>query len=114
GSQGPVTFVRADSWWKRSNATALAPRIGLIYNPSDKTVIRAGYGISFDPVSTFLPAAAAASVPRVIYACVANTTTTTANCAGIPNNVRLSGGFPTELPPPNAKPSSFLSPPPQN
>jgi hypothetical protein len=39
--------------------------------------------------------------------------TTTTGCSSVPANVRLSQGFPTELPPPNIKPSSFLSPPPQ-
>ena len=115
GSQGPVTFVRAKSWWQRSNITAFAPRIGLSGTPlGDKTVVRAGYGISFDPVSTFFATAAANSIPGVAFACVATTyATTTPGCASVPNNTRLSGNFPTELPPPSIKPSSFLSPPAQ-
>ncbi len=116
GSEGPVTFVRADSLWQRSNITAFAPRIGLSYTPAGgKTVLRAGWGISFDPVSTFFATGVANSIPGVAYGCVANVNgNTTAGCAGVPNNVRLSQGFPTELPPPTSKPSSFLSPPPQN
>src|SRR5262245_11686079 len=64
GSEGPVTFVRANSWWKRSNLTALAPRFGLSFSPwGDKTVFRAGYGISFDSVSTFFATGLANTVP---------------------------------------------------
>src|SRR2546430_17044531 len=29
GSQGLVTFVKADGWWKRSNWNAFAPRVGI-------------------------------------------------------------------------------------
>ncbi len=40
GSQGTVTFVRADSWWKRSNLNAFAPREGISWSPFDnKTLI---------------------------------------------------------------------------
>jgi hypothetical protein len=115
GSQGQVTFVRADKWWQRSNITAFAPRLGISWSPhGDDTVIRAGYGLSFDPVATFLAGGASNAVPGVAFACVAQTfASTTQGCSTVPNNVRLSQGFPTELPPPNIKPSSFLSPPPQ-
>jgi hypothetical protein len=115
GSQGRVSFVRAKSWWQRSNITAFAPRAGFTWSPwGEKTVFRAGYGLSFDPVSTFFATAAANSVPGIAFSCIATTTaTTTQGCASVPNNVRLAQGFPTELPPPNIKPSSFLSPPPQ-
>jgi hypothetical protein len=114
GSQGPVTFVRAKSWWARSNITAFAPRLGFTWSPwGEKTVFRAGYGIAFDPVSTFLATSAANSVPGIAFPCIAQNNSTTQGCASVPKDTRLSQGFPTELPPPNIKPSSFLSPPPQ-
>jgi len=114
GSQGPVTFVRTDKVWKRSNITAFAPRIGLSWSPlGKKTVVRAGYGMSFDPVSTFFGAYIANSTPGEAFQCVATTygAGTTQGCGSVPANVRLSQGFPTELPPPNVKPSSFLTAP---
>lgn len=115
GSQGPVTFVRANSWWQRSNLNAFAPRIGISWSPfGTKTVIHAGYGIAFDPVTTYMAGAAANSVPGLAYTCTASTSgSTTPGCASVPN-VRLSQGFPSTLPPPTGvKPSSFLSPPAQ-
>jgi hypothetical protein len=115
GSQGPVTFVRADNWWKRSNLGAFAPRLGLSWSPfGNKTVFRAGYGISFDPIATYEAAAAANSLPGLAYTCTATTyASTTPGCASVPN-VRLSQGFPQVLPPPSGvKPSTFLSPPEQ-
>jgi hypothetical protein len=115
GSQGPVTFVRSDSWWQRSNLNAFAPRIGISWSPFDnKTVIHAGYGISFDPIATYMAAAAANSLPGLAYTCTSPTyASPTPGCASVPN-VRLSQGFPSTLPPPTGvKPSSFLSPPAQ-
>jgi hypothetical protein len=113
GSQGPVTFVRANSWWKRSNADAFAPRLGISWSPSDKTVVQAGYGISFDPISTYIAGGAANSLPGLAFTCTATTyASTTPGCGSVPN-VRLSQGFPSTLPPPTVKPSSFLSPPAQ-
>jgi len=115
GTQGPVTFVRAGSWWKRSNMDAFAPRVGISWMPfGEKTVIHAGWGISFDPIATYSSAAAANSLPGLAYTCTATTSgATTPGCASVPN-VRLSQGFPSTLPPPaGVKPSSFLSPPPQ-
>jgi hypothetical protein len=115
GSQGPVTFVRADSWWQRSNINALAPRIGISWSPfGNKTVIHAGYGISFDPISTYMAAAAANSLPGLAFTCTSPTyAAPTPGCASVPN-VRLSQGFPNSISPPTGvKPSSFLTPPAQ-
>ena len=114
GSEGPVSFVRADSWWKRSNNNAIAPRIGISWTPfGSKTVVHAGWGISFDPIATFAAAAAANSQPGLAFTCVAPTTSApTPGCASVPD-VRLSQGFPSVLPPPTVKPSSFLTPPSQ-
>jgi len=117
GSQGAVTFVKASSWWQRSNLDAFAPRIGLSWAPggSTNTVIHAGYGIAFDSIPTYSPAAAANTVPGLVYTCTATTygTPSTAGCGSIPANTRLSQGFPQQLNPPTVQPTSFLSPPPQ-
>jgi hypothetical protein len=114
GSQGPVTFVRSDSVWKRSNLDAFAPRFGLSWSPFDtKTVIHAGYGISFDPITTYQAGAVTNSQPGLAYTCTAPTyAASTPGCGTVPN-VRLSQGFPTTLPVPTLKPSSFLTPPAQ-
>jgi hypothetical protein len=115
GSQGPVTFVKASSWWKRSNPDAFAPRIGASWAPggSDKMVVHVGYGIAFDSIPTYSPAAAANSVPGLAYSCTATTygVASTAGCGTVPANTRLSQGFPQQLPAPTVVPSSFLSPP---
>jgi hypothetical protein len=114
GSQGLVTYVRAKSWWKRSNLGALAPRLSFSWTPfGDKTVIQAGYGIAFDPVATYIPGGAANSYPGLAFTCTATTyASTTPGCSSVPN-ARLSQNFPSTLPAPTVKPSSFLSPPAQ-
>jgi hypothetical protein len=116
GSAGPVTYVRAGSWWKRRNLNAFAPRLGLSWSPggSRKTVVHAGYGVSFDPIPTYTPAAAANSVPGLAYSCTAPTyAASTPGCGTVPSNTRLSQGFPSSLTTPNVLPSSFLTPPAQ-
>jgi hypothetical protein len=120
GSRGPVTFARADRWWKNTNRTALGPRLGVAWAPggSSRMVIRAGYGIAFDPVGTFQVTSVAASVPGQTYTCRATFSgangalATTPGCSGV-SDIRLGAGFPNSLPTPTAKPSSFLNPPPQ-
>jgi hypothetical protein len=115
GSQGAVTFVKASSWWKRNNLDAFAPRLGLSWAPGDnsKTVIHAGYGIAFDSIPTYAPAATANTVPGLAYSCAATTygVASTAGCGTVPANTRISQGFPQQLTVPTVQPSSFLSPP---
>ena len=54
--------MRSDSWWKRSNLDAFAPRLGASWAPfGQKTVIHMGFGYAFDPIATYLAAAAANS-----------------------------------------------------
>jgi hypothetical protein len=120
GSQGPVTYVHTDRWWKNSNWGALGPRLGLAWQPggSQKMVVRAGYGIAFDPVNTFQVTSVAASVPGQTFTCAATFSgsggalVVTPGCGSVPD-VRLGAGFPNSLPAPTVKPSSFLNPPPQ-
>lgn len=115
GSQGPVTFEKASSWYKRNNLNAFAPRLGVVWSPLGKTVVRAGYGIAFDSAPTFQAAAAANTVPGLAYSCTASTygPAPTPGCSNVPTNTRLSQGFPSSLNAPSIQPSSFLSPPSQ-
>ena len=77
------------------------------------TVIHAGYGIAFDSIPTYSSAAAANTVPGLVYTCTATTygVQSTAGCGTIPANTRLSQGFPAQLNVPTVQPTSFLSPP---
>src|SRR2546427_5642890 len=46
--------------------SAVGPRLGIAWSPfgSQKTVVRAGWGISFDPLSSFQVTAVSGKVPR--------------------------------------------------
>ncbi|MDQ6652607.1 MAG: TonB-dependent receptor, partial [Acidobacteriota bacterium] len=121
---GAVAFVKANKWYNRNNLGAIGPRIGLAYSPEWKTgflhrvfgengksVIRLGYGIAFDPISSFQVTAAAGRVPGLVTTCSLTVGgTPTKGCANAPN-VRLGAGFPVELTAPTVNPSSFLTPP---
>lgn len=122
GSLGPVTFVRANSWFDRTNATAFAPRLSFAWTPrGEKMVIRAGYGIAFDTISTFQITAIGGMVPGSALDCrlrLSDTAqgvqaTITTGCT-IPTGFdrRIAQGFPLQLPPPMARPSQSFSPPP--
>jgi len=114
GSQGPVTFTKASSWYKRENLDAFAPRIGIAWAPgnSQKTVVHAGYGIAFDSIPTYASADMANTVPGLVYACTATTygTASTPGCGTVSSTARLSTGFPELLPTPTVLPSSGLTP----
>ncbi len=131
---GAVSFVPAKHWYEGSFNKAIGPRIGLAYSPDFKSgfmhkvfggnsqsVIRVGYGIAFDTISSFQVTAAAGRIPGLVQSCTTsyNTaaaafTTITAGCVNSPNiNNTLAGGFPRQLPAPGVKPSSLLTPPQQ-
>lgn len=118
GSQGLVTFVPADRWYRNFNWGAVAPRFGVTWSPrgSSKMVVRSGYGIAFDPLNTFQVTSVATSVPGQTYRCSSQFSgsggalVTTAGCMPV-SDVRLGAGFPDEMAVPTAKPSSFLTPP---
>jgi len=131
---GAVTFVKARHWYEGSFAGAIGPRIGLAWSPefksgllhtvfgdSAKSVIRVGYGIAFDTISSFQVTAAAGRVPGLVQTCTSQWSTTTNSFNSITNgcvftndlNKTVAGGFPTQLPAPSAKPSSFFTPPQQ-
>ena len=118
GSAGPVTFVKADSWYQRKNLNAIAPRIGLTWSPGSKgkTVVRAGWGMAFDPIATYVAAAAANSVPGLAYTCTATaygSASATPGCQTVSSAARISTGFPQALATPSNSPSVGLSPTPQ-
>jgi hypothetical protein len=116
GSEGPVTFVKANRWFQNWNLGAFAPRLGITWAPgnSQKMVVRAGYGIAFDPINTFQVTSIATAVPGQTTTCSSSISqtgaiTTTAGCSGV-TNIRLGDGFPNELAPPSRRPSEFLTP----
>lgn len=115
GRDGPVTFVKRDRWFQNNNLGAIAPRLALAWSPdrSGRTVLRAGYGMAFDTLSSFQVTAAAIRVPGQQYTCSSTLGGgATPGCTPAPD-LRLGQGFPQEMAPPTLKPSSFLTPPAQ-
>ncbi len=112
GSQGPVTFSRGKSFYEDDNALAFGPRLGIAWSPgrNNKFVIRTGYGVAFDPISSFQVTAVSGRPPGLIGTCqVTVGLAPPAGCASVQAIQRIAEGFPTELPPPTTKPSSFLT-----
>lgn len=111
GSQGLVTFRKTDRWFDRNNIGAIGPRLGVAWSPVEKMVIRAGYGIAFDPVSSFQVTAVSGRVPGLVSSCSSTVGgATTPGCERAPD-LRIAQGFPEQLAPPTTRPSSFLTPP---
>lgn len=121
---GAVTFRRADTWFERKNYGAISPSLAFAYTPDFRegalrsffgengtSVIRAGYRMAFDTISSFQVTAVAGRVPGLLTTCSSTVGgTTTPGCTPAPN-VRIGEGFPTQLTPPSTRPSSFLTPP---
>jgi hypothetical protein len=118
GSQGPVTFVPADRWFKNNNINSIAPRLGIAWSPDGKTSVRAGYALLFDTLSTFQVTAIAGKVPGFMLGCVTTndgsgkptaigTTSGCATPAGTAN--RISQGYPLSIPAPITTPSAALT-----
>src|SRR5882762_1990779 len=125
GSQGAVTYVKADRWFKNDNIASVGPRIGIAWSPDNKTSVRAGYSWLFDTLSTFQVTAMAGKMPGFLQNCLINiptpTTTgqgqatATSGCVVPPALVtnpgaRISTGFPVTVPTPTITPSAALSP----
>src|SRR5262249_39667235 len=127
---GAVTFVKAKHWYEGDFNWAIGPRFGLAYSPdfksgflhtlfggNSKSVIRLGYGIAFDTISSFQVTAAAGRIPGLVQTCTTTfpfTTITPTGCVNSPDVLKtVAGGFPTLLPPPSAKPSTFFTLTPQ-
>lgn len=126
---GAVTFVKAKRWYEGDFKWAIGPRFGLAYSPdfksgflhtlfgdSSKSVIRLGYGMAFDTISSFQVTAAAGRIPGLVQSCTSTFpfTSITSGCVNSSDvNRTVVGGFPTQLPPPTVRPSSFFTPPQQ-
>ncbi|HAF21851.1 MAG TPA: TonB-dependent receptor, partial [Blastocatellia bacterium] len=131
---GAVSFVPAKHWYEGSFNGAIGPRLGLAYSPdfksgflhrlfggNSKSVIRLGYGIAFDTISSFQVTAAAGRIPGLVQSCTTSYSTTTssfstitAGCVNSPDiNKTVAGGFPIQLPAPSVKPSTLLTAPQQ-
>lgn len=124
-----VTFVPAKRWYEGDFKWAIGPRFGLAYSPDFKSgllrtlfgengqsVIRLGYGMAFDTISSFQVTAAAGRTPGLVQSCTTTFpfTTITNGCVNSPDvSKTVAGGFPTELPAPSVKPSTFFTPPAQ-
>src|SRR6266568_4959228 len=121
GSQGTVSYVKADTWFKNNNITAVGPRLGIAWWPDNKTSVRAGYGWLFDTLSTFQVTAMAGKMPGFLLNCIttinsSGAATTTSGCV-LPNGItatantsRISTGFPVSVPTPTIAPSVALTP----
>ena len=112
GSQGLVTFGSGKSFYEDDHSLAFGPRIGIAWSPgrSNKFVVRAGYGIAYDPISSFQVTAVMGRPPGLISTCAATVgTTPQAGCASVPSDKRIAEGFPLVLPAPTTKPSSFFT-----
>ena len=131
---GAVTFVKSSRWYEGDFKWAIGPRFGLAWSPDFKSgflrslfggnstsVIRLGYGIAFDTISSFQVTAAAGRIPGLVQSCTQSFSSTTGAFAPITNgcvsspdiNKTVAGGFPQQLPAPTIKPSSLLAPPQQ-
>ncbi len=102
GSQGAVTYVKADRWFKNNNIGSVGPRVGIAWSPNQKTSIRAGYSWLFDTLSTFQVTAISGKVPG--FGCVVPPALLTSPGA------RISTGFPVTVSTPTITPSAALSP----
>lgn len=125
---GPVTFVKADNWYKSENYIAIGPSLGFAWSPNygkntignflfgdqGKSVVRAGYRIAYDTVSSFQVTAAAGRVPGLLTTCTSSFpfTTISAGCSPVTNTTAtIGGGFPQQLAPPTSLPQAGLTAP---
>src|SRR5262245_56901302 len=119
GAHGTVTFGKADRWFKNNNIGGVAPRLGVAWSLNPKTVVRAGYSLLFDTLSTFQVTAIAGKVPGFMQLCSNTIDTngaiaTSAGCvapSGLAN--RISSGFPLSVAAPTITPSAALTTAPQ-
>ena len=127
GSQGTVTYVKSNHWFKNDNIGSVGPRIGVAWSPNGKTSVRAGYSWLFDTLSTFQVTAIAGKMPGFLQNCIVNIptqpsppaaavpATVTQGCSVPPELIanpraRISNGFPVTMPVPTITPSAALTP----
>ena len=120
---GPVTFGKANGWYKTDQWKNVGPSLGVVWGPeyksgllrslfgeTGKSAIRVGYRLAFDPISTFQVTSAASRIPGLTQLCSSTLGgTTTTGCTVAPNST-IGGGFPQFLAAPTLKPSTFLTP----
>ena len=119
---GPITFIPKDHFWHRQNGFGFLPRVGAAWDPfgSGKMVVRAGFGMSFDTISTFQLVPILGLVPGSSAACTVSIKDTSGGPVASSSSTfcpipagataRVGQGFPTSLPQPTALPGSFVSP----
>lgn len=135
GQPGSVTFVPTKRWYEGDFNWAIGPRFGLAWSPDFKSgffhrvfgdnsqsVVRLGYGIAFDTISSFQVTAVAGRIPGEVQSCSSSFSTSTQAFSAIPQcygtgsaapaalSNTIAGGFPTQLPAPTVKPLSQLTP----
>jgi hypothetical protein len=135
GDPGSVAFAPAKRWYEGDFNWAIGPRFGLAWSPDFKTgflnkltggsgrsVIRMGYGIAFDTISSFQVTAVAGRIPGEVQSCTSSFSTSTGAFSAIPQcygagspvppslGNTIAGGFPTQLAAPTVKPLSQLTP----
>ncbi len=98
-----VTWQQAQSWYENTTWKAIAPRFSFAYAKNDKTVIRAGFGMAYDPISTFQVTSIAGFVPGLV-------TRVQPLATAVDANKRVGEGFPQQIAPPTTLPSSFYAP----
>src|SRR5262249_3343506 len=112
GSQGLVTYGQRKSFYNADHDLAFGPRLGVAWSPgkNNKFVVRAGYGIAYDPISSFQVTAVMGRPPGLVTTCQSTVgTTPTLGCTGVPADKRIAEGFPLQLAAPTTKPSSFFT-----
>ena len=119
----PVSYSQASHYWDRQNANVFGPRLGLAWNPSgsDKTVVRAGFGIYNDTFNTYqlvpftgaIPGGSINCTTQITYASGKPVVTPSNNC-GVNTNptAQISNGYGVGLPNPAVPPSGFFTPAP--
>lgn len=112
GSKGLVTYGQARSFYTADHDLAFGPRLGIAWSPgkNNKFVIRTGYGIAYDPISSFQVTAVMGRPPGLVTTCTTTVgTLPTPGCGGVPSDKRIAEGFPYALTAPTTKPSSFFT-----
>src|SRR5262249_50976104 len=112
GSQGLVTYGQGKSFYTSDHDLAFGPRLGIAWSPgkNNKFIIRAGYGVAYDPISSFQVTAVMGRPPGLVTTYPSTVgTAPTPGCTGVPSDTRIAEGFPLALGAPTTKPSSFFT-----